>query len=372
MDTHTLTDAEQHPHLTPAETWKQLLESAKKSSDPEQGMVAEEMEKTETIFQPSQEAGHKEILRLLRENEPDSITVVAVGPMTNLALAAAEDPETFLKLKEVVVMGGTLYEPGNVRTPPPTAPKSSIGVLPAFSLIKHAPGRMRDMLNGRNQITPTAEFNTFADSIAAARVYALTSPKPHTTMPPTPPAPPGQSEGKHPPPFLAPYPDKLSRQLKVTLFPLDITEKHVLTRGEFNKVVHPHLQSHSPLAEWMSAFMEATFQKIESLHPEVTGNPVSLSLHDPLCVWYCMADGDPKWKVIADEDIRVETSGQWTRGMNVIDRRSRTKRKDDDPSEVAGDTDGWLSGGHGNRLQRCVGSPGEKVFGTFLLERVLS
>ncbi len=226
-------------------------------------------------------------------------------------------------------------------------------------------------------MTPVAEFNTFADSVAAARLYALTSPNPATTMPPVPPAPPGQPEGQNPPPHLAPYPEKLSRQLKVTLFPLDITERHILTRGEFRAAIHSDLGAGSPMAEWVGAFMEATFQKVESLHPGVTGDGVSLQLHDPMCVWYCMTADEPKasqggkWEVLEGEDIRVETSGQWTRGMCVVDRRSRTKRADDDKGEVPGDTDGWLAGGHGNRLQRCVGSPDEKGFGGWMLGRVL-
>ncbi|KAF2484373.1 Inosine/uridine-preferring nucleoside hydrolase domain-containing protein [Neohortaea acidophila] len=321
-----------HPHLSPADTWKALFDDAESSADPEQTAIAEELKKTDSIFTASRTPAHLEILRLLRENEPDTITIVAVGPLTNLALAAAADPETFLRTKEVVVMGGNVHHPGNM--------------------------------------TPVAEFNTYADTIAAARVYALTSPNPHTTMPPVPPAPPGTPEGTYPPPFLNPYPPNLPERLKLSLFPLDITEQHLLTRGAFRALLSPLTTAHSPLAEWTQAFMTATFAKVESLHPVVTGDAVSLQLHDPMCTWYCMTAEHAGWKFAVDEDLRVETAGQWTRGMCVVDRRDRPKSDDADLHEVAGDTDGWVGGGKGNRLRICIDSPGRADFGAYMVKRI--
>ncbi len=104
--------------MTPEDTWKQLFDTAEQSMDPEQSIVADELRKTDSVFTSSRMPAYQEILRLLRENERDSITVVAIGPLTNLALAAAEDPETFLRVKEIVVMGGNIDEVGNVRPAP--------------------------------------------------------------------------------------------------------------------------------------------------------------------------------------------------------------------------------------------------------------
>ncbi|KAL8783267.1 MAG: hypothetical protein Q9213_004743 [Squamulea squamosa] len=362
-----------HLQLTPAETWQRLLEVAEKSSAPEHGEIAEEMTKTDSLFTPSQTPAHLEILKSLRDNEPNSITIVAIGPMTNLALAAAEDPETFLKAKGIVVMGGKIDQADNTVYQSLSHTQQVPNIHePPFRLIKQAPGPIRDLLNTRNQMTPIAEFNTFADPMAAARVYALTSPKPHKTMPLAPLAPLGQKEGVTPQSFLSSYPDYLSKRLKVTLFPMDITEKHVLTRGDFGVSLQPQLAAKSPLAQWVSAFINATFKKVESLHPEVSGDAVGLQLqlHDPLTVWYCMDDDNPKWKIIEGEDLRVETAGQWTRGMFVTDKQSRKQKDDNDDSEAPGDTDGRLTGGNGNRLNRCVGSPGQDIFGQFLLERI--
>ncbi|KAK0773236.1 hypothetical protein LTR38_016634 [Friedmanniomyces endolithicus] len=364
-------DGKQHPHLTPDEAWKALFNAEEKGKDPVMADMASEVSERTALFAHSQQPAHQEILRLLRESEPDTITIVAIGPLTTLAMAAAEDPEAFLRVKEVVVMGGTINQAGNVSPPTPPPSHSPAAPEPLYGLNKQAPGPIRDLLNLRNQITPLAEFNTFADAYAAARVYALTSPNAHTTLPPTPPPPPGVDPASDaPPPFLAPYPEKLSKRLNVTLFPLDITERHLLTRGEYRRVITPLLEAKSPLAEWTEAFLSSTSDKIETLQKDVSGDAVALQLHDPSCIYYCITSSDSRWKMIEDEDIRVETSGQWTRGMCVVDNRTRKKREDSEVGEQPGDSGNWLSRWAGNRLARCVGSPGEETFGGYMLKRI--
>lgn len=235
---------------------------------------------------------------------------------------------------------------------------------------------MGGAIDVEGNITPVAEFNTFADAVATARVFALTSPNPASTMPP--------------PPLrmstMKPYPSKLSKTLNLTLFPLDITSPHLLRRAFFAEKLNPLIKQGSPLAEWTSAFVHKTYEKIESLTRK-QADP-GLEMHDPLTIWYMLTRNAPSWMLApkAPEDIRVETAGQWTRGMHVIDRRSRKKAGPPDqvkspgavdisnpmealgisevvepPVETTGDAPGdngsWLSATKGNKINRYVQSP---------------
>ncbi|KAK6200815.1 hypothetical protein LQW54_009479 [Pestalotiopsis sp. IQ-011] len=308
------------------ETWKSLFEDGVPTPAQDPSYYS--------YFTPSKVPSHKEMLRILKEEPADTVTICAVGPMTNLALAAAEDPETFLRAKEVCVMGGAIEVPGN--------------------------------------ITPVAEFNTYADAIATARVFALTSAVPASTMPVVP-----QTIAK-----LPPYPENLSRRLRILLFPLDITTPHLLNRNFFFDAVTPHVQEGSPLATWINTIMGGVFRQIERSYGD--DPEPGLSLHDPLTVWYNITRDDPAWKLARSEaeDIRIETSGQWTHGMHVADSRGRKRAPGAGSAigvttdgqvaidEIPGDDFGWLSAKRGNRIHRWAQSPGFDKFAPDLMQRL--
>ena len=54
------------------------------------------------------------LIETLRSAEPGTITVCALGPLTNIAIALVKAPELAGKLGELVVMGGACFELGNV------------------------------------------------------------------------------------------------------------------------------------------------------------------------------------------------------------------------------------------------------------------
>lgn len=53
-----------------------------------------------------------QILRLVKSN-PNQVTVVALGPLTNIALAIQKDPKTMMLVKGIVMMGGAINVAGN-------------------------------------------------------------------------------------------------------------------------------------------------------------------------------------------------------------------------------------------------------------------
>ncbi len=73
------------------------------------------------------------ILETLKQSPINEITLVATGPLTNLAAAFSIDPKTFRRAKRIVLMGGAGFEPGN--------------------------------------ITPAAEFNIYVDPFAAKSIF---------------------------------------------------------------------------------------------------------------------------------------------------------------------------------------------------------
>ncbi len=83
------------------------------------------------------------IIETLRDEPPGSVTLCALGPLTNLATAFAKAPEIVGNIAEIVLMGGAYFEVGN--------------------------------------ITPAAEFNIYVDPEAAKLVFDCG--RPITVMP---------------------------------------------------------------------------------------------------------------------------------------------------------------------------------------------
>jgi inosine-uridine nucleoside N-ribohydrolase len=67
---------------------------------------------------PTHEDGVQFLLDQIRAH-PGQITLIAIGPLTNVEEAVKRDPETFRKLKRVVMMGGSIYRGyGDLSAPP--------------------------------------------------------------------------------------------------------------------------------------------------------------------------------------------------------------------------------------------------------------
>lgn len=87
-----------------------------------------DMGKGKEYWYLSQDESHDLIIKMALQH-PDEMTLIAIGPLTNLALAIQKNQKAMKKFKEIVIMGGAVRTKGN--------------------------------------ITPHAEFNIFSDPLAA-------------------------------------------------------------------------------------------------------------------------------------------------------------------------------------------------------------
>jgi len=175
-----------------------------------------------------------EVLLDAARRAPGAVTLVTLGPLTNVALALRQDPLAMRGFRRLVVMGGAAAVPGNV--------------------------------------TPVAEFNVWADPEAAQAV--------------------------------------LESGLPITLVCLDVTQRVRLLPGTIASRFGPRADPVSRLVcDMAPAILE--FAARAEREPGIT-------LHDPLAVAVAC---DPTLVRTERLPLRVETRGEHTAGMTVVDRR---------------------------------------------------
>jgi inosine-uridine nucleoside N-ribohydrolase len=163
------------------------------------------------------------------------LNVVAVGPLTNLALAARKGGNIMRKLGGIIIMGGAFQVPGNT--------------------------------------TPVAEFNIFVDPEAASEVLDLDIP--------------------------------------TTIVPLNVTEQTILFRSDLEAAAQKH-----PDKKALDMVIDITdhYMKFHAESRAIDG----CFMHDPLAVGVAI---NPEIVSTVKTEVRVETKGEWTKGMTVGDFR---------------------------------------------------
>ena len=180
------------------------------------------------------------LVRAFRES-PGEIVLVAVGPLSNLAAAIALDPAFARNAAELIIMGGAI---------------------------------------DKSNVTPSAEFNIWADPEASAVVLAADFPK-------------------------------------ITLVPLDATHQALISSAQCEEL--RALRTHA--GEATADLVAFRIKGYEANQP--TGTPQSAPVHDALCI---AALVDPSVITTKFVNVVIETRGEYTIGRTVVDHEKRTKR----------------------------------------------
>jgi len=197
---------------------------------------------------PLPEAGHAKqtlsapefLARAFRES-PGEIVLVAVGPLSNLAAAIALDPAFARHTAELIIMGGAI---------------------------------------DKSNVTPSAEFNIWADPEAAAVVLAADFPR-------------------------------------ITLVPLDATHQALVSLAQCEELRALGTNAGKAAAD-LIAFRITGY---EANQP--TGMPNTAPVHDALCI---AALVEPSLIATKFVNVVIETRGEYTIGRTVVDHEKRTKR----------------------------------------------
>jgi len=172
------------------------------------------------------------------KNATDEIVLMPVGPLSNIAAALAVYPGLVDRVPEVIIMGGAHHK-GN--------------------------------------ITPSAEFNIWADPEAAAKVFA-------------------------------------AGFRKVTMLPLDATHKALVSSQRSEKLAA--LGTNAGLAA--SRFIDQRIRAYDANQPMEERN--AAPVHDALCVNYML---DPSVVTTMFRHVDVECHGTLTVGRTVVDTHHR-------------------------------------------------
>ncbi|KAF8160940.1 Inosine/uridine-preferring nucleoside hydrolase domain-containing protein [Crassisporium funariophilum] len=219
-----------------------------------------------TYLQLSSQSGVDMALDILRSRPPRSVTYIALGPLTNLALMMRQDSKLVTeRIGRIVCMGGALDVPGNT--------------------------------------SPMAEFNFFADPYAVKEL--LISTHLHGGLP----------RDRF---LMLPLDVTTPHELPFTVY------KEVVDHA-FQNTSRPSVQSSKPpVTHFTSSFFERTREIMLQFGKD------AMELHDIVAVWCAIENPpfpDTETMTLApgwhgtNRVFDIERTGELTRGMLVTDRR---------------------------------------------------
>ncbi|WVO15915.1 hypothetical protein L204_103580 [Cryptococcus depauperatus] len=209
----------------------------------------------------SSKPSHEVILDILCEEPEDSVTIVALGPLTNIAHALRSNAKTFFKVSRIIWMGGAFNRPGNV--------------------------------------SPVAEFNCFADPYAAATVLDAVRA--------------GQIEM-----IMAPLDITIPHLIPFS----DLIHPSVVPIPDTNGLVKQKPEP-TPLEAFISAMLvrvrglQASFGLPDAMEMH---DPVAVWFAIAHASTRRLSPPAPGW-TLTPQEFQIERNGEFTRGMCVVDRR---------------------------------------------------